>query len=1201
MNRLDFYARNKFCERIEKGLLGPGSDTWGLPDEEEIISDYPLIRYFTGILFPKKKNEPKSQFESDQNEIRNETSDDDSDKNDKEEESKDPELDSDLSDKPSLTKVEDLKISHNNFFPNNIALSICVDNSTKELNVEFSFGLYFQPKYKQKKISINQAGFDSFSYHKIPYQLSFINKLEFNDGFMFLNKELDGYTGGRGKERSGEYLDYDKFRKWDNIKNSPAEHFIHILEKLMGRAWKRKNIKLLQTIPIINSEKIIKFDLPSDLQKVISVGYNTKIYSYQKKKYVKIQLVNCSKHPANKFSNKNETLNTKCLFQSQIKVMSEKVLPFKTQKERMPFDKEAERLNFIYRNVKNYAIGHNCSVNWSNKYPEIIETTFIPKTNVEEIRNQIDDIKDIRFNQALEIKNLSNFGKSKKEIIKNLKYFISYYEKWIIEQNRISENITVDKDIAQEIISKQNDNLKRIQNNINLLQNDKIFQTFQLTNLAMLLQITISNDENFSKKEKELHELNKSVDYNDLQYFQHYTFKEQPKYRPFQLAFILLSLDGIIDKNNKFRKEIVDLIWFPTGGGKTEAYFAVTAFTIIWRRLINEDNFDGTTVIMRYTLRLLTAQQFERASRLIVVLEFLRHQEEFKFILKDEPITIGQWIGMASTPNTLEEVKDHLRKIEDECLRKNGNPRGKNAFQISSCPWCGTKLISKDDVGWDYGFKVSGNDFKIHCLNIKCPFHKRIPVQVVDEVLYKTPPTLLFGTVDKFAMLSWRPESYAFFNTHDDNKLPPDLIIQDELHLLNGPLGSIAGLFENVIELLCSRNGVSPKIIASTATTRNTEKQVGQLYGNRKVNIFPPQGLNYDDSFFAKIDKLNKRRMYIGFMPTGKTIIDTQIHLLAHLLVARLEIFSNDELKESINNFWTVVSYYNSLKDVGKIYNKIGDEVYSFTANLQIRLFKDLYRFNFLGLPKRTKELTGRIPSEKIKSTLNEITEKFTKNKFTELNGKRYLNDIVDLVLATNMISVGIDVSRLNIMLINGMPRNVAEYIQASSRIGRNTYGLVVTLLSANRAREKSFFEHFIPFHRSFYKYIEPLSVTSFTENTIDKMLTSLMVSFVRQKYPGELGDNNQAQYFTKEKLIPLIDYLSEKYKKSGYEVEYFKNKINKLTDDWIIRIEKYNLYKYKELIKRPSEFDESNKDWLTMQSMREIDTSTFIQIKEDK
>ena len=1200
MNKLDFEARNKFHERIEKGLLGPGSDTWGLPNEEEIISDYPLIRYFTGILFPKKVI-VKTQEELDDAEIKIETSDEDNNNDEVEERNSD--TDQENTHKPNLANADDFKISHNNFFPNNIALSICVDDSAEELDVEFSFGLYFQPSYKQKKISINRAGFDSFSYRKIPNQLSFIDKLEFEDGFMFLNKDLEGYAGGRGKERSGEYLDYDKFRKWDNIKNSPAENFIHILEKLMGRAWKRKDQKILQTIPIINSDKITILYLSSNLHKDIKVGYNTKVYSYQNKKYVKIQLVNNSEHPANRFSNKSESLNSKCLFQSQIKVISEKIFPFKTQKERMPFDEEAERLNFIYRNVKNYAIGHNCSVSWAIKNnTKIIETTFIPHTNVEEIKNNLDEIDDIKFNRALEIKNLSSFGKSQKEVIEDLKHFISFYEKWINEQKRKSDEITEQKDIAEEIIAKQKENLSRIIENINMLNDDKIFKAFQLTNLAMLMQISISNDEDFSKKEKELNEIKETVQYNNLDFFKNYDFIERlgfiPKYRPFQLAFILLSLDGIVDKSSKFRKEIVDLIWFPTGGGKTEAYLAVTAFTIIWRRLTNNSNYEGTTVIMRYTLRLLTAQQFERASRLIVVLEFLRKQKEFKQILRDEPITIGQWIGMASTPNKLDEVKDHLEKIENECSRRNGNPGEKNVFQISSCPWCGTKLITKDETGWIYGFEESRSDFKIFCVNGKCPFHKRIPVQVVDEVLYKYPPTLLFGTVDKFAMLSWKPESYAFFNTHDNNKLPPDLIIQDELHLLNGPLGSIVGLFENVIELLCSRNGISPKIIASTATTRNTEKQVEQLYGNRKVNIFPPQGLNYDDSFFAKIDKLNKRRMYIGFMPTGKTIIDTQIHLLAHLLVARLEVFSNNESKESIDNFWTVVSYYNSLKDVGKIYNKIGDEIYSFTANLQIRLFKDLYRFNFLGLTKRTKELTSRIPSERIKSTLNDIMEKLTKDKFTEKNGKKYLNDIVDLVLATNMISVGIDVSRLNIMLINGMPRNIAEYIQASSRIGRETYGLAITLLNANRAREKSFFEHFIPFHRSFYKYIEPLSVTSFTENTIDKMLTSLMVSFIRQKYPGELGDNNQAQYFTKEKLFPLIDYLSERYKNSKYEVGYFKDKINKLADDWVNRIEKYNLRIYKDLIKRPSELDESNKDWLTMQSMREIDTSTFIEIK---
>ncbi|MCF8356600.1 MAG: helicase C-terminal domain-containing protein [Melioribacteraceae bacterium] len=1204
MNNLDFKARNRFNERISKGLLGPGSDNWGLPDKEEIISDYPLIRYFTGVLFPPKSN-ILTQSELDDAETENETSNEDNDNETTIIKSAD--INEENTFNPNPSKEDELKISYNNFFPTNIALSFCLEESVKAIDVEFSFGSYYQPNYKQKKIKISKTGFDSFFYSKIPYQPSFLDKLEYNNGFMYLNKKFEGYVGGGSKQRSGDYVEYDKFRQWDNLKDCPAtKSNIHILEKLLGRAWKRKDIKIVKRIAVRNMDNLDLLELPDDISNKINVGYYTKVYSHQTRKYMKIQFVNCSdEQPANKFSNKNEVLNLKCLFQTKIKISSKNFLPFKTQNESMPFDREAERLNFIYRDVNNFAIGHNCSVTWyKHNNKRFIETTFLPKTNVEEIKNNLDEIEDQQFNQALDIKNLSSFGKSQKEVISDLKHFISFYDKWIIKQTKLSSDLSKNQDIANDIISKQKKNFERIYNNINLLKDENIFKVFQITNLAMLIQIIISNDNDFAGKEKELNELNETEKYNDVNYFREYDYAHNlgfnPKYRPFQLAFLLLSLDGIIDKQSDFRNDIVDLIWFPTGGGKTEAYLAVAAFTIIWRRYSNESDFEGTCVIMRYTLRLLTAQQFERASRLIIVLEFLRNLSEFKFLLKDEPITIGQWIGMASTPNKLEEAKQKINAIDNECDKKNGNPQDKNVFQISSCPWCGTKLITKDNEIWDYGFEVKKTDFIIYCLNDKCPFHNRIPVQVVDEILYKTPPTLLFGTVDKFAMLSWKPEGYIFFNTHDENKLPPELIIQDELHLLNGPLGSITGLFENVIELLCLRNGVRPKIIASTATTRNTEKQIEQLYGNKEVNIFPPQGLSYTDSFFAKIDKLNRKRMYVGFMPTGKTIIDTQLHLLSHLLVARIEVYSDGEIKPSINDYWTIVSYFNSLKDVGKISNKVGDEISSYTEYLQNRLFNNLNRFNYLGLSKRTKELTSRIQSEKIKSTLNEISENLNEKKFNVKDGNKYLNDVVDLVLATNMISVGIDVSRLNIMLINGMPRNVAEYIQASSRIGRNNYGLVVTLLNANNAREKSFFEHFIPFHKSFYKYIEPLSVTSFTENTIDKMLTSLMISFIRQYYPGELGDNNQAQYFSKDKLHPFINHLKERYVKSKSEFSYFLIKINKIANDWEKRIENYDLKKYSELIKNPSEKDESNIEWIVMQSMREIDTSTFIQIKED-
>jgi hypothetical protein len=1216
-NTDDNLARQKFQDRITKGMLGPGSDTWGVDDNEEIISDYPLIRYFTGVLFPDKTN-PDSQLESDTAEVENE-----SDENEELEESKIVKEVIDIAEENNVStkkeNEEELKLSQNSFFPTNIGLTICLADFVKEVEVDFSFGLYYQPTYKEKRIKINEAGFDSFFDEKIPYQFPFKDKLKFDGEFMFLEKDLEGHSGGRDKTRSGDFQSYDKFKNSKNLIDTSAKYYIGYIEKLISRAWKRKHIIQKCTIEVEPTSEPIPIKLPEKLHKELKVGYNVKTYVHQGRKFVKIQLVNISTpHPKNKFSNKNEKLNSKCLFQANISVSSNNILPYKTQYERFPFDKEAERLNFIYRNIKSFGIGHNCAVEWEGEKPTSIKTSFLPHADIKDVKNDFDDANDEKLNDALNIKNLSTFGLPKNKVLENLKYFISLYEQWIKNQQLQTENLDFnDAEISSNIISKQTKNLSRLKESIILLEDDNIFKAFQMANTAMYIQMITSNDKDFGKDEKELSELTHNVDYNSYDFFRKYNAEQKkiegklkfiPKYRPFQLAFMLISIDGVTINQDKSRKEIVDLIWFPTGGGKTEAYLAVTALTIIWRRLNNEIGYEGTTVIMRYTLRLLTAQQFERASRLISALEFLRQQPEFNDVLRSEPITIGLWVGMASTPNKLDVAKKKIDEIEKECDRKNGNPKEKNIFQISACPWCGTKLISKKDGNWDYGFDYTRNDLKINCLNKKCAFHNRIPVQVVDELLYEKPPTLLFGTVDKFAMLAWQEKAFMFFNTHDDNKLPPDLIIQDELHLLSGPLGSITGIYESVIELLSTKNGHAPKIIASTATTRNTDSQIEKLYGNRKVNVFPPTGITQDDSFFAKEDESKSKRRYLGFMPTGKTAIDTQLQLLAHLLVARLEVYLDSKTKGSANNYWSLVSYYNSLRDVGRTNNKVGDEITTYTGFLQNRLSTifpghiDEYKYNFLGIYSRTKELTSRIQSERIKETLSEIEKEFSEKSFsTDENGRKYLNDVVDIILATNMISVGIDISRLNIMLLNGMPKNIAEYIQASSRIGRSTKGLAITLFDPNRAREKSYFEHFKTFHQTFYKAVEPLSVTPFTENTIKKMLSSMLVAFIRQNYPGELNRKNQAGNFTKDKIQPLLEFVTKRFINQKDDCELFEREIIRLADEWEAKISQVNLQKYEEILLKPGEHDGDNEDWILMQSMREVDTNTYIQIKGNK
>jgi len=1227
-NNHDNIARDIFQERIKKGLLGPGSDIFVAEKDksEEIISDYPLQRYYTGVLFPEQIKKDSAE-----DEVGKETEGDNLGDIDNEK-TEGLEIDTkNYSDKnKGNSKDDELKISQNTFFPSNIGLTFCIDNGVKELDVAFSFGLYSQVT-SGIKIKVTKRDFEEFNNHP---SFPFKKIISYEDGYMILRPELSGkkLRGNSRSPRTEDYAKLDDFKKSDGFKDSSLPPIFHLFEKLIGRTWERENIVINEKISISDISKpktIFERNLKKKTSDFLRASYTLKTYNIKQNPnctYVKIQLANTSdKHPSNQFSNAKELLNQKCIFQTKIKVSPKELSPYKSYIELNPLDKEAEVLNYLYKDKLNYGIGHNCSVVW-DKAKETIQTSFLPQYDVKDTKNSFseEDFKDNPndfhlLNESLDIYSLSHFSnENKTEMIERLKTFVNLYGNWISEQKKISSS---NKEIENHIFKNLDYNLNRLKLNIELLKDDKIFRAFQLANSAMLIQIIISNDDDFSGKEKDLTELNTTIDYNSIDYFKNYNFDKlsfgKPKYRPFQLAFLLLNIDSITDLKSDARNKVVDLIWFPTGGGKTEAYLSVGAFTIIYRRLINKTGYDGTSVIMRYTLRLLTAQQFERASRLIVSLEFLR--TKFEQELREEPITIGMWVGMSSTPNSLKEAEEKVEDINEECNKKDGIPDNKNVFQISSCSWCGTKLITKNELNnWIFGFKIEGKKkdtkFKIRCVNKKCHFHNELPIQVVDEMLYEKPPTLLFGTVDKFAMLAWKARGNSFFNSLNDS-LPPDLIIQDELHLLTGPLGTITGIFESVIEILCSKNGRKPKIISSTATTRNTNEQIKALYGNDKtVNVFPPSGLSSSDSFFAKVSTTKSTRRYIGFIPTGKSSIDTQLQMFANLFVARLEVFKELILNgvndyEIFDKYWTLISYYNSLKDVGKIHNKVGDEISTFTSALQKKLYgaNPNDRFNYEYLYNRDEELTSRIDSTKIKQTLKRLEENtFDKETIQKYpHGNTYVKSgIIDLVLATNMISVGIDIERFNVMIINSQPKNVAEYIQASSRVGRKYKGLVIDLLDANRARDKSHFEHFIPFHQAFYKSVEPVSLTPFTENTLEKMLASIMITYVRHKVPG-MASNNSAQYFQPEMLNGLKTEIKKRYSTDSKVYQLFENKLKVLSDDWLYKINdpdiqlKYYDHKTEtHLLMKPAEksFDKDDL-WSVMQSMREIDTNSFIKV----
>ena len=1182
-----------FRDTIKDNLIGPGSDVFVSDNENEIISDYPLSRYYSGILFPERDMEV-SIGEKETHDANAEIEDDNIEVETPEIENNTENSDEDI-DKSKNIEPEKEYSEANQYFPTNFGLTFCVPKDAKSLTVTFSYAKYIQIEVTSATIEISENDFRKFSEN--PYN-SVTKYFKYENGLMSLNKE-EFDKGGlsvrnyrsrfKENEQQTELIDSVAYKKG---------------ELLLGRLWKRvkiepKIVELNLTEINFDESKEYPLDQNQDDHSIITCYYK-KIYETHYGKFIKILLANRLTHPKNKFSFSNEQLNRNSIFQGEISISGVTFLPYKQLSETNPFDEELNLINFQYRKEHSFAIGHGCAVNWNDdKNPTELKTTFLPEVDIKNYSNAFKEDFPENLKDITELKKLSIWTDlDKQTIVQKLKLFAQEYKGWISKQEQTKAEDNYKKSLST-ILEKQNKTYERLIKNIDFLnQNEIAFKSFLLSNTAMYIQMLISNKDLFGKKGIELSEIDKNFKYNDLEFFKNHSFK--PNYRPFQLAFFLLNIESTINEDSNDRNNVVDLLWFPTGGGKTEAYLAITAFTIISRRILHGKDSDGVSVIMRYTLRLLTAQQFERATKLILSLDFLRRfvKPNEDYFFGDDKVSIGMWVGASTTPNSYKDAQTIFKKTFDEITKLNnkkaGDYRKANTFPITSCSWCGCNLVSQNNSGrFDLGYKATEKAFSTNCLNPSCAFSAELPIYFVDDKIYQNPPTLLFATVDKFAMLTHREEGHHLFNSQDEKKLPPDLIIQDELHLLSGPLGSITGLYESIVELLSTKGKRKPKIITSTATTRNTEQQVAMLYGNRELNIFPPMGVTYDDNFFSYVSTESKRK-HIGFMPTGKTALNSQIRILGNLLLARIKLFKYYRVKESLtqeeaihreNNFWTIVSFYNSLRDVGKVYNKVPAEISDFLKLLHNRyqLPKQTYGYNYFGLAGRTKELTSRIESNSIKKLLNELEMPFS---LVAKDGYNFVQNSVDLVLASNMFSVGIDIERLNVMLMNGQPKNVAEYIQASSRVGRKDKGIVINLLDANRSRDKSYFENYVPFNNAYYKFVEPLSVTPFTEIALDKVLASLLVCYVRHKQGLYL--DKRAKDFTGD-YRELESFISERIKNKK-QLEYALEKLKVLSEKWTT---KEGDLTYKILIKKMSDLD----DWSLMMSMREIDTNSIVKI----
>lgn len=738
-------------------------------------------------------------------------------------------------------------------------------------------------------------------------------------------------------------------------------------------------------------------------------------------------------------------------------------------------DADERSSELLYRAQRHLAVGHGVATTWDEgSTVTTVRTTFFPEHDLKLAQAERNDVI------GLGMKTLAEPG-----VYEPLDRLVDTYEAWIEQQAERIPGLFLDPveteeqhvRTAEQHVEEARLAVIRMRHGINLLtRNPDADRAFRVMNIVM-------------QQQRMRQEMIRSG------------AKTPPdiegEWRPFQIAFILLNLKGLVDPASQDR-DVADLLWFPTGGGKTEAYLGLIAFTLVHRRLrgAGEDGAGaGVGVLMRYTLRLLTLQQFERASGLICALEDWRRGA--RDMGGKEPFSIGLWVGQGATPNNAKDAASALkRRLNDEDPGDGGDP-----VQLLRCPWCGTRMGPRN-----YNADVHKDEVTVRCSDAECAFSTGLPVHLVDSDVYRTRPSLVIGTVDKFAMLAWRAKSGQLFGSGFD--APPDLIVQDELHLISGPLGTLVGLYETAVDHLATdaASGARPKLVASTATIRRAAEQVHAVFA-RRARQFPPPGVDAGDSFFA-VDApatIKGTRRYVGLMAPSTSHATLLVRTYAALLQGAEDLEAEPEVRDA---YWTLLGYFNSLRVLGAAYIQSIDDV-------RDRIKVVARRLESTGRDTRDpRELTSRKKSSEIPLELDALQTAYPHP------------DSPDIVLATNMISVGVDVDRLGLMAVMGQPQTTSEYIQATSRVGRRYPGLVFTLYNASRSRDLSHYEAFTSYHRALYKHVEATGVTPFAPRALDRGLHGLLVILARHTISGASDDQSVKVPVESDELERVVNVI---------------------------------------------------------------------------
>ncbi len=795
-------------------------------------------------------------------------------------------------------------------------------------------------------------------------------------------------------------------------------------------------------------------------------------------------------------------VDERCLFQSRFTVRlanpgdQPAIHPYPDGHEAST-DAEAASIALLYRHQHTFAIGHGCAADWEKGSPERVaevRAECLPQFETPSIT------PDVRRadGTALTVGMASLAGLvGHSDGYQELEEIVSAYEDWIAA--RREEALTLPgrfQDASADHLGQCESAAQRMRTGLEYLRTDTLArEAFALANRAMLMQrarsdldrreATFDEDEQRQSFDRQY----RPVDFVKLG-------ENTSSWRAFQIAFLLMTIASVADNATDYR-DTVELIWFPTGGGKTEAYLGLAAFHMFLRRL-GDPEHDAVDVLMRYTLRLLTAQQFQRAATLLTAMESLRRGQPER--LGTHPFSIGLWVGGGSTPNRGKEAVAALSE-----LRKRSRDQ-RNPFILLRCPWCqaamgpfnprgkrGRRLRGAPEV---LGYEQSDGTVVLKCPDRDCEFADGLPVLIIDDDIYAQRPSFVIATVDKFATLAWRPEARSLFGLDEEgerSRRPPGLIIQDELHLISGPLGSMVGLYEAVIDELCTDRRADPptrpKIVSSTATISRYREQIQALYGRAEVVLFPPPGLGVEDSFFGRYahnedGSLQPGRRYVGVHAPGLgSFQTTQVRTSASILQAA---YFDDPTRR--DPWWTLVLFFNNLRELGTAVSLAQSDVDDHLRSIRERAGVP---WNKLRRLLRIEELTGRLQDHEVPAML-ETLQAGTTDRGTP----------VDICLASNILEVGVDIDRLSLMGVVGQPKTTSQYIQVTGRVGRNWRerpGLILSLYSPSRPRDRSHFERFRSYHQRLYAQVEPTSVTPFSRPAMERALHAVMAIYARQ------------------------------------------------------------------------------------------------------